>query len=427
MSAVAATTGEPAEDAGSALDGSGAGHDASASPDAAGSDGGASDGGGADSSPDAALAAHAPQPQVIDLGGTVLTAPKVQLIVYTEDPLATDADDMVTELTQTTTWQEQTGEYGVGALTKLPTIQIAGTPPATLDDNTGNVTPFQQTLIDNTTGATPVWGAADPSTIYAFVLPAATNIESGGNCCTDFYGYHYEVEVSQGVSIPYAIICDCTSPQGDPLTPLENVTTTISHELDEAATDPFPSTSAAYVETDNDDIVWSFATGGEVADMCEYNADSNYTPPGSTYMVQRSWSDRAAAAGTDPCVPVPLNPYFDSMAVLPDTVTLSYYGTPTTTKGVLIPIGSTKTIDVQLFSTAATSGPWTVTAYDLNDYLGGTANTTVSLDQSTGSNGDVLHLTITVNSKDAQLGGEAFVLVSDLGTQENISMGVVGN
>jgi hypothetical protein len=144
-------------------------------------------------------------------------------------------------------------------------------------------------------------------------------------------------------------------------------------------------------------------------------------------MVQRSWSDRAAAAGTDPCVPVPLNPYFDSMAVLPDTVTLSYYGTPTTTKGVLIPIGSTKTIDVQLFSTAATSGPWTVTAYDLNDYLGNTANTTVSLDQSTGSNGDVLHLTITVNSKDAQLGGEAFVLVSDLGTQENISMGVVGN
>ncbi len=110
---------------------------------------------------------------------------------------------------------------------------------------------------------------------------------------------------------------------GDPLTPLQNVTTTISHELAESATDPFPNTSPAFAATDDADFVWTFETGGEIADMCEYNTDSNYTPPGSTYMVQRSWSNAAATAGTNPCVPVPMpTPYFQSTAVLPDAIML---------------------------------------------------------------------------------------------------------
>jgi hypothetical protein len=409
------------------------GGDAAANGDASTGllDGSTGDASTMDSSTDAAVGPMAAAPQVVNLGGTVLTAPKVQLIVYAEDPLATDADNMVTELTQTTTWHEQTAEYGVGPLTKLPTIQIAGTPPATLDDDGNGTTPFEQTLINNTTGGSPAWGTADSSTIYAFVLPSGTNITSGGNCCTDFYGYHYEAPISSTMSIPYAIICNCTSPQGDPLTPLQNVTTTISHELAESATDPFSDTSPAYAESDDADFIWTVATGGEVADMCEYNADSNYTPPGSTYMVQRSWSNAAATAGTNPCVPVPMPAlYFESVPVLPDAITLDYYGQTVQSQGVSIPIGSSKTIDVRLSSTAPTSGPWTVTAYDLNYYLTGdttTANTVLTLDTTSGSNGDVLHLTIRVNSAYPHLGGEGFVLVSDLGTQENISMGAIGN
>jgi hypothetical protein len=408
-------------DSGSALDG---GDDVSEGTEASVPDASTKDG-GADSATDAALGPHAPLPQVVDLGGTVLTTPKVQLIVYTEDPLATDVDDMITELTQTSTWAEQTSEYGVGALTKVPTIQIAGTPPTTLDDSSGGVTPFEQTLVTNTTGTDPIWGAADPSTIYAFLIPAGTNVESGdGNCCSSFFGYHFTVQVSATIAIPYAVICDCTDP---PYTPLENTTTTVNHELVEAATDPLPDSNPAYEQEDRNDIIWKFATGGEVADMCDLNADQNYLPPGSTYMVQRTWSNAAAMAGTNPCVPPPTTPFFDSMAVLPDSITLSIYGTPVLTKGVQIAVGASKTIDVQLFSTAPTSGPWHVTAYDMNAYLGGEANTTLSLDKTTGSNGDVLHLTIKVNSADPDLGGEGFFLISTLASQQNITVGAIAN
>jgi hypothetical protein len=418
------------QDGGTTLDtGVGGDGDASSGTDASVGDAAATDGGGGDSATDAALGPHAAMPQVVNAGGTILTAPKVQFIVYTEDTMSTAADDAVTELTQTSTWSDQTSEYGVGPLTKLPTIQIAGALPGTLNDNGNGVTPFQQTLINNTTGASPAWGAADSSTIYAFLIPATTTFDGGGNCCSDFYGYHNEVKATASVSIAYAIVCECTSPAGDPLTPLENTTTTISHELVEGATDPFPYSSTAYSEPDDNDAIWGDATGGEVADMCQYNSDSNYLPPGSTYMVQRSWSNAAAAAGTNPCVPVPMpTPYFDALPVLTDTVSIyDENGNHVSSKGVTIPVGSMQTIDIQLFSTAPTSGPWTVTAYDLNDYLGNTANTTVSLDKTTGSNGDVLHLTIKVISADRGIGGEGFVLVSDLGTQENISFGAVGN
>jgi hypothetical protein len=294
-----------------------------------------------------------------------------------------------------------------------------------ISDDGNGVTPLQQTLIDNTTGSSPAWGAADASTIYAFLIPSETTFSGGGACCTDFYGYHYEVSAG-GTEVSYAIICECTSNPGP--TQIENTTTTVSHELVESATDPFPNTDPAYAQTDNDDFIWTEATGGEVADMCEFNADQNYLPPGATYMVQRSWSNAAAAAGTNPCVPGASVPYFDSMPVLSDTISLTAYGQQVTTKGVTIPVGSSKTIDVQLFSSAATSGPWTVTAYDYNAFVnGGTANTTLTLDTNTGSNGDVIHLTIQVNSANADLGGEGFILLSDLGTAENISMGAIAN
>ena len=415
-----------AADGGVTTDAAGGGSDAAGGGDGSARDAAKGDAAGVDASSDGgvATASHPAQPQVVTLNGTVLKSAKVQLIAYAEDTNLTDVEAMIAELSKTMTWAEQTSEYGVGPFTILPTIQIAGTPPATLDDNAVSDSPFQQTLVTNTTGTSPAWGAADGDTIYAFVIPSGTNVESNGSCCTDFYGYHYETAVTSSVSVPYAIVCTCNSPAGLALTQLENVTTTVSHELAEAATDPFPDTNPAWAQTDSDDAVWTFATGGEVADMCEFNADSNYTPPGSTYMVQRSWSNAAALAGTNPCVPVPMpTPYFDAIPVLPDDVTA--YGVAS--KGVTIAVGASGTVDVDLFSTAPTSGPWKVTAYDLNDYLGNAANTTVSLDKTSGSNGDVLHLTITVKSADSTLGGEGFVLVSDLGGQENIAMGAVGN
>ena len=87
----------------------------------------------------------------------------------------------------------------------------------------------------------------------------------------------------------------------------------ISHELVEAATDPFPDSNPAYGQTDDDDIVWTVVTGGEIADMCEFNDDANIIPPGSTYMVQRTLVERRRRRLKNPCVPRgDHDPYFNS-------------------------------------------------------------------------------------------------------------------
>jgi len=373
-------------------------------------------------------AAHDAEPQVVTLGGQVLKHPKVQIIAWASDPFAAEIDKFVAELQTTSTWSEQTAEYGVGDLTVRPSIHVTDPAPASFNDDSGDPTPFEQYLASQLSGPTPAWGAADASTIYMFVLPEGTDISSAGHCCDDFLGYHYEAQVGS-TSVPYAVACHCPMAMGDQLTPLQYVTTTVIHEMVESATDPYFVSDPAFEQTDDDHIVWTFLTGGEVSDMCEYDVDANYTPPGATYEIQRSWSNAAAKAGTNPCVPVPPGePYFNSVPVLPDTVNLDYYGTQIQTKGVSIPVGQSKTIDLQLWSEAPTSGEWTVTAYDLNDYLGfGKKHVDLALDKTTGKNGDVLKLTITVLSKDPNLFGEGFVISSTLNGHENTAMGAVGN
>jgi hypothetical protein len=225
--------------------------------------------------------------------------------------------------------------------------------------------------------------------------------------------------------VSYAVICECGAQPGDPFTPLQEVTATVSHELVESATDPYTFSNPAFSQTDDNNAIWTIATGGELADMCENNADANLIPAGSTYAVQRSWSNAAAQAGQNPCVPAPSAPYFNSYPILPDNVTLNYGG-DWVTRGVIIPVGMTKTIDIVLSSTAPTSGPWTIAAWDMNDFLGNPPNTTLTLDKTTGVSGDVVHLTITVKSYDPAFGGAGFMIESTLDGQDNLTMGAVG-
>jgi hypothetical protein len=375
-------------------------------------------------------------PQVINLNGNgpVLTAPRVQPIAYTDDPELADMEAFLHQLTTTTYWAGATSQYGVGPLTVLPTINLAGAPAATTTDQT-----LQQTLGANIGGSSPAWGAADASTIYLFLIPPGEIISLPDAVgCTDFDGYHSQATVGS-TTVAYAVGCSCPGYDGPDTTAVEERTVAVSHELVEASTDPFPYSDAAYAQEDNADIVWTVVTGGEVADMCEFNQDSNVVPPGGTFMVQRTWSNAAAAAGQNPCVPVVTStPYFNTHAVLPDTVSVVFTNPPPTpntvvsTPGVTIPIGTSQTIDVDLYSEAATSGPWKVTAFDYNALVNrGAARLSFSFDSDTGQNGDTLHLTITASSVDPMLGVEPFLLFStlgepgDAGFAQNLSMGLV--
>ena len=81
--------------------------------------------------------------------------------------------------------------------------------------------------------------------------------------------------------------------------------------------------------------------------------------------MQRTWSNKAAPAGHDPCVPaLPGEVYFNAAPVLNDNITVDVIGQTSRCKGVKIAVGETKTIEIDLFSDAATGGPWTVAVQD---------------------------------------------------------------
>jgi hypothetical protein len=181
----------------------------------------------------------------------------------------------------------------------------------------------------------------------------------------------------------------------------------------------------AFQTTDDDHLGWMFITGGEIGDMCALVGDAFVTPPDFAYTVQRIWSNAAAKAGHDPCIMQPKGePYFNAAPVLTDTIGFEYGGQKGTTRGVLIPIGQSRTIEVDLYSDGKTSAAFSVRALEPTS---AGKNLTFAFDRAAGVNGEKLLLTITANQKRADLGAEPFVLISSLGTRKNLWIGMVGH
>jgi hypothetical protein len=377
----------------------------------------------------ALIGPHPRQPQVADLGGPVLAAPKVQPIVYANDAQAASIVAFLVELSEGSHWAATTAEYGVGPLTVLPVISIPGSAPAQLTDAA-----LTAQIAANTSGAAPAWGPADPGVIYLYALPEGTTetVAGAGSCCSDFGGYHDET-TSGTVTVPYAVGCACPGFLGSGASALDERTGAISHELVEAATDPFPFSNPALSSTDEADLVWTLVTGGEVGDMCAVLPDAFYTPAGASNLVQRSWSNASAALGQDPCVPhVGPAPYFATFPVLDEVMYGGAQGYPT--RGLQIPVGQSRTIELDLFSAGDSSFTWNVTPFSYEDLIGvGTPTLGFSLDKTVGGAGDKLHLTITVLGTNASLGAEPFVILSEHGApggadyQTAMSIGLVVN
>src|SRR2546423_11159635 len=93
---------------------------------------------------------------------------------------------------------------------------------------------------------------------------------------------------------------------------------------------------------------------GEVGDLCAQAPSAFFKPSGYSHTVQRTWNNNATATGADPCQPaLPGEVYFNAVPVLNDVVNFNFQGQSGQTKGVSIPIGQSKTIDVDLFTEAA--------------------------------------------------------------------------
>ncbi len=209
---------------------------------------------------------------------------------------------------------------------------------------------------------------------------------------------------------------------------LDNVTAAASHEMVEIATDPLPQDRPAWSQFDADHRAWELTAGGEIGDVCAGLPGAWVRPPGIDNLVQRIWSNEAAAADHDPCEPMGVSPYFNSAPVLGDAVAVTdALGNAFMTQGVHIAVGQQQTVELDLFSDAPTSGPWNVSALDLTSaFFGGTEALSFSLDANQGKNGEKVHLTITAVSE-APNKTAPFWIRNELGGKRTVWMGVVAN
>lgn len=361
-----------------------------------------------------APADHPAAPTVAKRTGSVLASPKVVVVTFGSDPLASQIEAFASQLGASQYWSATTSEYGVGAISFGGAVHLDAPPSATISTNA-----LEAWLASQLDGTHAEWPAADPSTIYTIVYPKGDGIEVDGvPACKSSPAYHYEVKLASGVRVPYAAINRC-----DPLASLDGidyVTAGLSHEWIEAATDPLYASAPAYQSPASAD--WMIVTGGELADMCTTTAGVYFKPDDLPFTVQRSWSNAAATSGHDPCVPAAGGPYFAAVPVLADKVRGKYYGAAFTSDGAKVAVGQSTTIEVDLFSDAATD-PWNVSAKAF-----GNAKLQFSWDAESGSNGDKLHLTVTRTADGTDVtGASVFTITSTSGSKESVWIGAVGD
>jgi hypothetical protein len=266
-------------------------------------------------------------------------------------------------------------------------------------------------------------GNPDNQTIYVLNYPVSTSITAfGSTSCSDFDGYHSSFQdPSSGTTIIYAVIARCAGYT------INDQTETMSHELVEAATDPDADFGAYYGLPDEFAIWNTLSYGDETSDLCQVYSASYYTPSSIGFSIQKSWSNAAAAAGQNPCVPaIAGKDYYNARPILSDSVS---YTDPqmgnrtTTTTGVSIPVGQSRTIELDLMGTNP-GLTFSLSAAEPS----GASHLSFSFDKSTGVVGDKIKLTITVHSKNHDYGSaEPFWIISTSGGVSYYWPVVVGN
>jgi hypothetical protein len=332
-------------------------------------------------------------------GGTsVIATPKVLAITYADDTNRTDYESFFTQYAVAPAWTAQAVEYGVGVMTAA-TGRLAANAPGTLTE----MQFINNVLRPNLTGANPAWGAPDANTIYEISIPASVAYDdgTGAKCCSDYLGYHYDTTIGN-VDVPFAINCACA---GGGLTALQNLTETANHETVEAATDPF---GTGFAQADDDHAAWTYISGGEIGDLCEYADTANLlTPTGMTYAIQRTWSNAAALASNDPCVPGGTMSYYQTIPDAPDAATVPVFGANVATHVKKIASGATGTLTLHVYANDASAGPFTVRVDDWNALGQQPALLSITSPVGTFNSGDTVSLQVTVSGTDASLGNKA--------------------
>jgi hypothetical protein len=361
---------------------------------------------------------HPTMPQVRNLGGAVMPTVRVQPVFFPGDALETQAVDFLQKLAASTEWPALVAEYAVGAASVAPKIDLPAAPPAQESD--ADVGALLANRLDGThPESQPSGGATLATTVYVLFYPASTALTGpfGVKSCTEFDGYHYSASVPGGAAA-YVVMARC--PTGNDLDQLTQLT---SHELAEAATDPFPTVKPAWRGIDPRQFGWALAFGGpEIGDLCQGNTFNIFTPTDVGYSIQRCFSNARAAAYGEMCSPPQGSGpgFYAAPTSVEDVVVDNGDGTTTTVDGVNVPLGMSRTVEIGLLSAGPTAGDWMVDVLDWESaHWGRPQALQLSLDGTGGHNGGTLHLTIQPMVRPTN-GTATVVIRSVLGQQKTL-------
>jgi hypothetical protein len=270
-------------------------------------------------------------------------------------------------------------DYGVGVGTHLAAVTLGFAAPAhTTETAVGQL--LLDLILDG--GLPPPAlpdGGGNPMAVYMVQLPASSSVTFGGGpVCgsvgdgTSIGGFHWSAS-GDHLKFPFAVVPSCPGETAD------EITEAASHELIEAATDPFPNNGWILA----DGSPWSYLPG-EVGDLCNLET----TVEGTTTL-QRIYSNSAAQSGGSPCVPAPASPYY-GVTASPSTATVA--------------AGNNHDFKLQAWSQAATPA-WHLGWSELGDF-----DARPSLDVTSVGNGDVATLTLSVPAG-ATSGSQVVILV----------------
>ena len=288
--------------------------------------------------------------------GKVIAKPRIVAITFSDDPLEATLDDFNAKASGSTWWSGLT-EYGVSAFTAVPVHLTTAAPAAVSEADIGA---WLKTLFDGTHPEVP---AHDANTLYAIFYPKSTTItlDQGDACAQGVLGFPGAVSVmynSYVVTVPYAVSARCDDTAD--LFTLHTGALYVDGVVGPGWRDPNNSNASASALCP---IITPWST--KVSDL--------------PYSVPRYWSNAAAAAFQDPCVPAPAGPFAAAQA-LPAETNLPFK------------VGKPRVVDVNVSSSAPTQ-PLTIEAKVR--FAKDASTVTLALDRNQAVNGDKLKLTIT--------------------------------
>jgi hypothetical protein len=208
------------------------------------------------------------------------------------DARATELNGFVAWLASSGWLTEAGGEYGVTTVDGAAPVTLGGAPAPVLSVDE------VKALIAGAAadGGPPTAAASGPSLVYVLFLPGGTVLtDAQGNLCRSNPGAGLH-DATTGRALPYVVLPSCEARFSAMLTDDQSTELDTARLVLDTLTNPSPQDAPAWALTDLSSP-WA-AMGAEAGDFCWGRLFTR-----DTHTLQRTWSNRAAAAGADACVP----------------------------------------------------------------------------------------------------------------------------